>query len=48
MLVDRYVEEVKIPSVITNNFKGGMLAANYLSSINNIKIGIITFGIRAV
>lgn len=46
MLVDRYVEGVKIPSVITNNFKGGILAANYLSSINNIKIGIITFGLK--
>src|SRR5450830_1241353 len=35
VLVDRYIEGLDIPSVVTNNFKGGMLAAEYLIKINN-------------
>ena len=46
VLVDRYIEGLDIPSVVTNNFKGGMLAAEYLVKINNKRIGIITFDLK--
>lgn len=46
VLVDRYIEGFDIPSVVTNNIKGGMLAADYLLKINNRKIGIITFDLK--
>ena len=46
VLVDRYVEGLDIPSVITNNVKGGILAADYLLKINNKRIGIITFELK--
>ena len=46
ILVDRYIEGLDIPSVVTNNFKGGMLAAEYLLKINNKRIGIITFDLK--
>jgi LacI family transcriptional regulator len=46
VLVDRYIEGFNIPSVVTNNFKGGMLAADYLLKINNKRIGIITFELK--
>jgi len=46
VLVDRYVEGMSIPSVITDNFKGGILAADYLLEIKNKRIGIITFDLK--
>lgn len=46
VLVDRYIEGLNVPSVVTNNFKGGILAADYLLKINNKRIGIITFDLK--
>ncbi len=46
VLVDRYIEGLNVPSVVTNNYKGGMLAADYLLKINNKRIGIITFDLK--
>lgn len=46
VLVDRYVEGMSTPSVITDNFKGGILAADYLLEIKNKRIGVITFDLK--
>lgn len=46
VLVDRYVEGLNIPNVITDNYMGGEIAAQYLLDNENKKIGIITFDRR--
>jgi len=46
VLVDRYIEGLDIPSVITDNFKGGMLAARHLLSLGHRNIGIVSFELK--
>ncbi|MGM0366022.1 MAG: LacI family DNA-binding transcriptional regulator [Actinomycetota bacterium] len=46
VLVDRYIEGLDIPSVVTDNFKGGMLAARHLIGLGHRDIGIISFGLK--
>ena len=46
VLVDRYIEGIRIPSVTTNNYMGGEIAAEYLLKNKHKKIGIITSDLK--
>ena len=46
VLVDRYIEGMEIPYVVTDNYKGGKIAAKYLLDLKHRKIGIVTFELK--
>lgn len=43
LLVDRYIPEIDIPYVASNDYYGGEIAANYILENNHKNIGIITY-----
>jgi len=46
VFIDRFIKDINIPKIITDNYKGGKLAADYLVKTGHRKIGVLTYKLK--